>query len=78
MIEHDWAPICEEDPAIMCNVCFQCQCCETPTEECPGEWTPGADIQYADTDTVMSFAQRISEQNAELMERLANEDLREH
>lgn len=38
MTEHDWAPICEEDPAIMCNVCFQCQCCETPTEECPGEW----------------------------------------
>lgn len=42
MDEHDWAPICEEDPAIMCNVCFQCQCCETPTEECPGEWTPVA------------------------------------
>jgi hypothetical protein len=38
--DHDWAPICEEDPAIMCNVCFQCQCCETPTEECPGEWVP--------------------------------------
>lgn len=40
MTEHDWAPICEEDPAIMCNVCLQCQCCETPTEECPGEWAP--------------------------------------
>lgn len=40
MTEHDWAPICEEDPAIMCNVCFQCQCCETPNEECPGEWVP--------------------------------------
>lgn len=40
MTEHDWAPICEEDPAIMCQVCLQCQCCSEVTEECPGEWVP--------------------------------------
>lgn len=40
MTEHDWAPIAEEDPSIMCNVCFQCKCCSNWTDECPGEWVP--------------------------------------
>lgn len=41
MREHDWAPIAPpEDTAIMCHVCFQCQCCSEVTEECPGGWVP--------------------------------------
>lgn len=40
MTEHDWTPIAEGDPSIMCNVCFQCKCCSNWTDECPGEWVP--------------------------------------
>jgi hypothetical protein len=71
MTEHDWQPIAEEDPSIMCTVCFECKCCSDWTDECPREWVPEDDVQYADSDTVMSVAQRISEQNAELMRRLS-------
>lgn len=37
MTDHNFQPICEEDPALMCTECYQCKCCQTPTEECPGE-----------------------------------------
>lgn len=37
MSEHDWQPIAEEDPALMCTVCFECKCCSDWTDECPGE-----------------------------------------
>lgn len=41
MTDHDGAPLAPgEDDALMCTVCCQCQCCETPTEECPGAWVP--------------------------------------
>lgn len=43
MSEHDWQPIAEEDPSIMCNVCFECKCCSDWTDECPGEWVPEDD-----------------------------------
>lgn len=40
-MDHNWAPIDrDDDPSLMCAVCLQCQCCETPTEECPGAWVP--------------------------------------
>lgn len=76
-MKHNWAPIDpDDDPSEMCTVCLQCKCCETPTEECPGEWVndlgnPQDEIYYADTPSVLSIAAQIAEDNAELLKRLS-------
>lgn len=65
MTEHDWAPFSagEEDPAIMCNACFQCQCCSEVTEECPGGPSLHGIIAKGPTESAVQFLKEWRDRN---------------